>query len=446
MLYLRIGFRNLLQAPIRTTLLSIALGIVTMLLVMLLALSQGITDTMVRAATTLSAGHVNVAGFYKAKPTDAIPIVTGAAKVREIVTEKTPYLDFVLDRQRGWGRLVSDTSSLYTGISGITLSEEKGLVDVIQLAKESEYWEGGRDEVVGDVQALGEPGTAMIFAGQARRLGVRVGDALTITTETADGATNTTEVRIVAIGRDLGFMTNWSAFVSKDTLQDLYQLAPDTTGAVQIYLTDPSKSEEVMGELRKVFAAEGYEIMDHVPQPFFMKFDSVSGEDWTGQRLDFTTWEDEVSFLQNILTAVDSLSFILLTILTVLIAVGIMNSLWIAVRDRTQEIGTLRAIGMRRMRVLKMFLTEALLLGLMATGIGATLGALIAGGLNALRIHIPVEAVQAVLMSDTLNMSVQPMQIGIAVGAFTLICGLSALWPAARAARMQPVTAIHHVG
>ena len=43
----------------------------------------------------------------------------------------------------------------------------------------------------------------------------------------------------------------------------------------------------------------------------------------------------------------------LIIVLLVIIAVGIMNTMWIAIRERTREIGTLRAIGMQRARVLR---------------------------------------------------------------------------------------------
>ena len=89
-----------------------ALTAVTMLLVLLLALSAGLRDTLIRNATTLSAGHINVAGFFKAKTRDAAPIVTDMHKIREIIESRTPALDYVIDRHRGWGKLISDTSSM----------------------------------------------------------------------------------------------------------------------------------------------------------------------------------------------------------------------------------------------------------------------------------------------------------------------------------------------
>ena len=67
--FLQIALRNLLQARRRTVMLGGALVAVTMLFTLLLALSAGFTDTMVRNATTLSAGHINVSGFFKAKAT-----------------------------------------------------------------------------------------------------------------------------------------------------------------------------------------------------------------------------------------------------------------------------------------------------------------------------------------------------------------------------------------
>src|SRR5262249_60616285 len=133
----------------------------------------------------------------------------------------------------------------------------------------------------------------------------------------------------------------------------------------------------VQERLRTVLASAGYQIMDPDPRAFWFKFQVVNRESWTGQKLDVTTWEDEISFIQWTVTAITWLSYTLIGILLVIITVGLMNTLWIAIRERTREIGTLRAIGMQRTRVLWMFVTEAFVLGLSATVSGAVLGMLI---------------------------------------------------------------------
>ena len=374
-MYLTIASRNLRQGGRRTVLLMLALALVTGLLVFLLALSRGVNVSMTRAATTLSAGHVNVAGFYKATPEDAAPIIQGVAAIKKIAVENTPNLDYALDRHRGWAKVVSETSSVWCGLHGIDVREEKALFETITLAHQDAYVEGGRHAVIGDAQRLSEPDTILLFASQAKRLGVQVGDQLTLRTETLRGQSNTADVTVVAVAEDLGLMSSWAAFLPKQTILKLYGLKPDTSGAVQLYLKDIDEAPAVMAHLREVFADAGYALMDHDPQPFFMKFETVIGQDWTGQKLDLTIWRDEVSFLTWVLTAIDTVSYLLIAILAILIAIGIMNALYIAVRERTQEVGTLRAIGMGRRQVLGMFVLEALLLGLVATTAGASAAA-----------------------------------------------------------------------
>lgn len=444
-IYLLIATRNLLQAKRRTFLLGGALAFVTVLLVLFQSLLQGATDNMVRSAVTLSTGHVNVAGFFKETISDSSPVVLEADEIRKIIEANTPGLDYVIDRGRGFGKLVSDTSSVLAGITGVDAAQESRLVQALTLAKESDYHEGGSDERKGDLSRLGEKGSIVIFADHAKRLKVQVGDAITLTSQTFKGVSNSAQVTVVAIAEDIGMLSMWSTFVAQETVFTLYQLRPDTTGSLMIYLQDITKAPEVMVHLREVFKQKGYELMEHEGEPFFQKFQTVQGEDWTGQKLDLTTWDDEVSFLTRIVNGLNFVGFLLVFILLVIIVVGIVNTMWISVRERTNEIGTLRAVGMQRRSVLTMFLTEALVLGLGATVAGSLVGAAIGAGLHAAQLKVPVDAFKMILLSDTFQFSLTPGQLVFAVLLLTGITGVSALWPALRAARMEPVTAIQTV-
>jgi putative ABC transport system permease protein len=185
--------------------------------------------------------------------------------------------------------------------------------------------------------------------------------------------------------------------------------------------------------------------MDPDANPFWMKFQTVNREDWTGQKLDVTTWEDEVSFMTWTLKVIDVLKLVLLTILIAIVVTGIMNTMWIAIRERTREIGTLRAIGMQRGGVLRMFLLESFQMGIIGTMVGATGGTLIALLVNAAEIQVPL-TVQLFLMSDTLHLAVRPGMLLSASFWITVITTLAALYPAYRAARLPPVSAMSHFG
>ena len=145
-------------------------------------------------------------------------------------------------------------------------------------------------------------------------------------------------------------------------------------------------------------------------------------------------------------TGLDAVSLSLVGILLVIIAIGIINTMLISVRERTREIGSLRAIGMHRRQVLLMFVLEALILGVVATTVGACTGAALASLVDSAQIKIPSAAVQAILLSDTLNLTVTPSQILKTIALFTFFSIGASLIPASRAARMEPVKAIHHVG
>lgn len=442
---LGISFRNLIQSRRRTTLVGVAIAGVTFLLTLLLSLSRGIQDNMIEAATTISSGHVTVAGFFRPTTTSASAILTGRAALRKVVEENTPDLDYLVERHRGWGKIISEQGAVQVGLTGLDAAREDRLFENLSLAKESEYRDGGRDEVLGDARDVAGDGTVILFAGQARQLGVTVGDTLTIKTETLEGQSNTADVRVVAVARDLGLLSGFAVFVPTSLVLDLYRYNDDTTGAFWIYLRDVDGAEEAMGRLREALADAGYTLRDHESEPFFFKITRVRAEDWIGQQVDVTVWKDEVSFLTWILTGFNALTVFLTTLLVGVIAVGIMNAMWTAVRERTREVGTMRAIGLSRGRVLALFLLEAGLLGLLSTTAGATLGAAVALGVDLAGVRVPSQAVQAILLSDTLHLGLSPLYLLGTVAFLTFLTATSALWPSLKAASLTPVRALQHV-
>jgi ABC-type lipoprotein release transport system permease subunit len=432
---LMIAWRSLVQHRRRTAFLGTAIAAVTALLVLLNGLSTGVRETMIDTATTLSTGHVNVGGFFKVTEGQAAPVVTDYKRVIEVAKKTVPEMEFVVHRGRGWAKVVSDTGSMQMGITGIDVRSEPKFASVLQL-------------VSGKLDDLAQPGTILIFDNQAEKLGVKVGDAVTISAPTTRGTNNTVDVRVVAIAHSLGLLSTWNSFIPIDTLRKLYQFNQDSTGVVQIMLNRKDldrKIPEISARLRTALEQAGWRVMPPDPRAFWMKFQSVSREDWTGQKLDVTSWEDEISFMTWTLKALQGMSVVLIAILVAIIIIGIMNTMWIAIRERTREIGTLRAIGMHRREVLWMFLLESIMLGLLSTVVGVLVGGAIATGLNALHVHVPT-GLQFFLMSPYLHIAIHGGALVRSVVAITLVTALAALYPSLRAARLRPVVAMSHFG
>jgi putative ABC transport system permease protein len=431
---LRIAFMNLVEHGRRTAFLGTAIAAVTCLFVLLTALSAGIRHTLIDTATTLTTGHLNVGGFFKVTSGQAGPLVADYQKVSAVVRRALPEIDFMVERGRGWGKLVSDSGSQQAGIAGIDIASEPAFRSVIEVLQ-------------GNIDDLTQPNTMLVFEQQAKKLDLKVGDAVTISAQTGRGVANTIDCRVVAVARDVGLLSSFNVFISQQSLRTLYQLRPDVTGVLQIHVK-PRYVENLAplaARLRQALEHAGYRVMEADPRAFWFKFQTVAREDWTGQKLDVTSWEDEMSFIMWTFRALQGLSSVLMVILIMIMVAGIMNTLWIAIRERTREIGTLRAIGMQKGNVARLFLLEAGMLGVFGAAVGVAFGALITSLVNAASFHVP-RSVQMFLMRDTLQLALDPSLLVSAVVMITFVTGAAALYPSLRAARRKPVDAMAHFG
>ena len=126
----------------------------------------------------------------------------------------------------------------------------------------------------------------------------------------------------------------------------------------------------------------------------------------------------------------------------VLFTVG--NTMNTAVVERTVEIGTLRAIGVRSAGIRRLFVTEGALLGLTGAVSGVVLALLVAAVANAMGLTwTPPGSVVALPLTLTVWGETQ-MIVGTTIGLICIAL-LSAWWPAYRAAKLNVVDALRHV-
>jgi putative ABC transport system permease protein len=430
---LQIAGRNLARHTHRNLFLGGALAAVTAMLILLGALTAGMEAAMTESALTMLTGHVNVGGFFKVTSGSAAPLVSDYPRLLAVVREHVPEVEYVTQRGRGWAKAVSEASSMDLVLAGVDVANEPAFRRTLRI-------------VDGSLDDLARPSSLLLFEGQADRLKVKVGDVVTISAPTARGVNNTADLTVVVVAKNVGLLSAFSAFVQGDTLRLLYGLNAATTGALHLYLKDPGDAPAVAARLREAIAGSGLRVMDPEAQPYWMKLMmKVPSEDWTGQKIDVTTADDEMGQFKQFIRALQWVSWILAVVLMVVVIIGILNTLAIAIRERTREIGTLRAIGMHRRKVLWLFVLETALLGLAGTAVGAVAATAWAGLLNAAAITLP-EAVQVFLSQEKLHFLLRPSTI---LGDALLLAGvtvLASLQPARRAARLKPITAMHQIG
>lgn len=294
---LRIAALNLLQHRRRSLLLGGALACVTALFVLLSALTAGVRDTMVRNSTSLECGHVNIGGFFKITAGQGAPLVTRYREIMELVRKEVPELDYAVPRGRGMAKLIGPAGSVWSGVTSLDVANEPAFRAALRIE-------------AGSLDDLAKPDALLLFRTQADKLGVKPGDVVTASAPTSGGVNNVVDLTVVAIARDLGMMSQFSSFVSTAALNSLYRISADATGVVLVYLKDIGKSQAVAERMRGALLKAGWKLMDYDPNPFWMKFDKVNREGWTGQKLDITTWKDELTFMNWVFTALYAITLI----------------------------------------------------------------------------------------------------------------------------------------
>ncbi|MBS7646370.1 ABC transporter permease [Candidatus Bathyarchaeota archaeon] len=212
------------------------------------------------------------------------------------------------------------------------------------------------------------------------------------------------------------------AFIS---IEDARKIVHNKDKPYQIILVKVSsvqKAENVAKEIEKHFPP--YSVTVFVPVAFARQVDSI------------------LNLVQMFLVAIGSISLLVA-------GVGIMNIMTVAVMERTREIGILKAVGAKNRTVLGMFLAEALLIGIIGGLIGEFTGYLFSYGLAlALNSFLQPAGIGVMERPDTQRIGMTPAfspawMVTAILFAIT-ICIVFGLYPARKAAKLNPVEALRY--
>ncbi len=151
------------------------------------------------------------------------------------------------------------------------------------------------------------------------------------------------------------------------------------------------------------------------------------------------TMEDLLAEIMNLFTIIEVVLGIIGSISLGVAAIGIVNTMVMSIYERTREIGVMKAVGASKSAIRKMFTIEASLIGLLGGAIGLGMGyALTIGANYAANYFMSQESIPLT------NIIELPLYLTLGVIAFSTIIGtLAGLYPAWRAARLDPIKALH---
>jgi ABC-type lipoprotein release transport system permease subunit len=291
----------------------------------------------------------------------------------------------------------------------------------------------------GSYEKLFRKGGVLLSAPLARELGVGAGDALKVSYarkfEKAPKEISCTVAAVCASGCPAG-----------DTVM------MEAAGFYDLYYGDLPAGPAPGGE---PYAASGAWAALTTPEwvllkrtyntdDYSKKYQEISRNKWKGTTVDVSTMYETASDILKLESVLNIITISAVLVLFFIILLGVVNTLRMTIRERTREIGTVRAIGMQRRDVRNMFILETFFLTLFASGTGLLLGFGAMRLLSLITFTIKDNPLGMLLVNSHLYFL--PTFAGIA-GSVLLIIAIAvctAFFPARRAANMSPAKALGH--
>ena len=250
----------------------------------------------------------------------------------------------------------------------------------------------------------------------AKMMRVQVGDTLPVMANTLEGQMNALDVEVAGIYNTGSDATNDKYLLMPlELAQSLY----DTTAVdrVSLILNNVSQTEPI----RAWLAAQ-------LPQINF--------------QADVKSWNELSVFFTKVKNLMNVIFIFIFSIVLVIVVIGVINTMTMSVVERTQEIGTLRALGLRRRDVLRIFGAEGFMLGVLGVVFGALGTVIVTVLINVANIsYFPPGVAEAV----PIEVAFAPVTV-IASGVFlALLSWGAAIFPSFKASRLRIVDAFGHV-
>jgi ABC-type lipoprotein release transport system permease subunit len=400
---MRIGWANLWRNPRRTaiTVAALALGMVT--LAFTISMMVGMTRDLIEGGTSLLIGHVEVHARGYRPDRSIFDTIPGDGRILAARLRAQPGVRGATPRAGSYALISAGEHSAGTEILGIDPATEPTVSTLLEhLVAGRAVADGAKEIAVGP--------------RLARTLAVSPGDDLVVLTQAADGSLGNDVFSLTGVFRTgVDAIDGGLAVTGLDDLQDLLVLERGRIHEIAIRGSDPTTAPELALHLRQVVGSSGIEI---------------------------AAWPTLAPEITAYVSMSDGWLRIMYLVVLSLAAIAILNTMLMAVFERFREFGVLAAIGMRPAQIVLLVCAEVAALAAVSLVAAVALGApllhwLIHTGID-LRSLTAGFTLSGVAMSPILRGAWTSREFAVSAALLVAFALLSGLYPAVRAARVDP--------
>jgi len=400
--YFKIAVKSLVTRKVRSWLTIIGIVIGVFLVVSLLSLSEGLKNAVMQQLGKMGKDLITVV------PGDASNIMTSMQGGAKLTNEDLK----LMEKTKGVGVVIPMN---YSAVTARYKDEKKTVLiygndwkESLDIFKNDMGWSlssgkwpiSGKNEVL-----LGSIAATEIFPG------IKINDYLVI---------NGKKYTVVGILNSVGAKDD-DSMVSVD-LEIFRSLTGDRTGAKAAFL-----------KIKTGYSPD--EVVEYLKKSLEENRKRKIGQEADASSFTILTSEKLSDIVGNVMGMIQAVIIGFASIAIIVGGVGIMNTMYTSVRERTKEIGIMKAIGAKNRTITTIFLIESGIFGMLG-GIGGTfLGMVFAKGIEIyFQIH-PLFYLKA---------DVGPVLILFSIGFSFIIGCVSGYFPARSASKLKPVDALRY--
>ncbi|MFB3141209.1 MAG: ABC transporter permease [Acidobacteriota bacterium] len=412
MIALRLGWRNLWRNSRRSLITISAVGCGYAFLIVLIGLTVGMAGQMLKNGTGLLMGDLQLhhsdylpeRSLYDTIGRDSSSELEGVLHQLSLY----PQLAGRSPRVYGFGLLSTGENSAGARLMGVDPQVESGVTSFL-----SGLQAGALDDSVERSLLLGDV--------LARELEASIGSQVAIVTQAADGRLGNDLFQVSGIlHTGLSYLDRSLAVLYLKDLQELLALSPDDVHEIAVRIGDPMAADAFAARLN-------------------------ASENWPANTV-AQSWGELAPQLRDYVGLAQGMYGFIILIIGLFTATGVLNTMMMAVFERSREIGLVAALGMRPLLIVSSILLESLFLGILGLIGGFGLGAwgmsyLTTQGLD-LSTWIGELSMLGTRMDPVLKASWGWDYVIWSALGLLLATLLAALFPAVKAARLNPVQAL----
>ena len=349
-----VAWRNIWRNPIRSVLTISALASGLVMVILYASLLEGMTRQMVRFATEISTSHIQL--HRQAFIDDQDLYATLPWSYMQKLEQEFPDITIA---PRLYASGLASSANTSTGVL-IKAVDPKREIEVTKMLEHVRH--GKLDLGIADITENGFARYNLVIGAQlAKNMNVDPGDELVLVTQAADGSIGNALYRVAAVLKPLepnfdrmGVLMSIEAYQQLMYLENgFHELAIKVNDLTQL----ENIQADIIEKLNKLTTAEPLDKLGGVPV--------------------VRNWRQLNPAVADLLEMSKAFVFIIGFIIISLASLGMLNTMLMAVHERTHEFGILLAIGMKRRWLLLMVLFESFFLSLVSAAVGSVVGLII---------------------------------------------------------------------